>query len=305
MKKFTIKTLIFLLPLIISVIIMELLLRQIPNDYKFKKHYLDNNSDKIEILFMGNSHSFYGLNPIYCKQNCFNSSHISQSLDLDLEILKKYEPNWSKLRVIVLPISYFSFFESMKTSTSPWRIKNYIIYYGISRSKNLRYHTEVLSNNLSLNIGRIISYYIEGNSAISCSDLGWGVSYNSKNGRDLVETGKEAAARHTSKDYKYFNENVSTLKSIIEFGQRHNIKIVLFTPPAYQAYVTNLNKEQLEKTIHTTENILLQYDNCFYFNLLENKSFSLSDFYDADHLNEIGSKKLTELIENVISDKLK
>jgi hypothetical protein len=283
---------------------MEFLLRQIPNDYKYKKKYLDKNSDKIEILFLGNSHSFFGINPIYCTQNCFNASYITQSLDLDLEILKKYEQNWSKLRIVVLPISYFSLCESLETSSESWRIKNYIIYYRISTSKAFKDHTEVLSNNLSVNLRRITSYYIKGKSAISCSALGWGVTYNSKNAKDLVETGKEAAKRHTIKDFKYFNENVSTLKSIIEFGQRYNIKIVLFTPPAYETYVANLNKEQLKKTIQTAENMSNQFDNCFYFNFLENKSFSELDFYDADHLNEIGAEKLTLLIDKLIIDKV-
>jgi hypothetical protein len=305
MKKFTRETLIFLLPLITSVFLMEFLLRQIPNDYQYKKNYLDNNSDKIEILFLGNSHAFYGLNPKYCKQHCFNASYITQSFDLDLEILNKYEQKWSELKIIVIPVSYFSFIESLKTCSESWRIKNYIIYYGIKASKVLKYYTEVLSNNLSINLKRITSYYIKGNSAITCTDLGWGFSYNSKNPQDLVETGKEAAVRHTIKDYKNFNENESALKSIISFGQKHNIKIVLFTPPAFETYITNLNKEQLEKTIQTAENISQQYGNCRYYNLLDNKAFSESDFYDADHLNEIGAEKLTFLIENLISDKIK
>jgi hypothetical protein len=305
MKKFTRETLIFLLPLIISVFLMEFLLREIPNDYQFKKKYLDNNSDKTEILFLGNSHAFYGLNPIYFKQSCFNASYITQSFDLDLEILKKYEQKWSELKVIVIPVSYFSFIESLQTSSESWRIKNYIIYYGIKASKVLKYYSEVLSNNLSINLKRISSYYIKKKSAITCSDLGWGISYSSKNPQDLVETGKEAAARHTIKDYKDFKENVSDLESIIEFGQRHNVKIVLFTPPAFETYVRNLNKEQLEKTIQAAEDISQKYDNCIYYNFLENKSFSESDFYDADHVNEIGAEKLTNLIEMMISDIMK
>jgi hypothetical protein len=305
MKKFTKETFIFILPLIVSVFLMEFLLRHIPNDYRLKKRYLDTNSDKIEILFLGNSHAFYGLNPEYCKHNCFNAGYITQSFDLDLEILQKYEQNWSGLKIIVIPVSYFSFIESLKTSPESWRIKNYIIYYGIKASKVLTYYSEVLSNTFSINLRRITSYYIKGKSAITCNDLGWGVSYNSVNPQNLIETGKEAATRHTIKDYKYFNENVSALKSIIVFGQRHNIKIVLFTPPAFETYVTNLNIDQLEKTIQAAENISQQNDNCYYYNLLEDKSFSESDFYDADHLNEIGAKKLTLIIENLISDIIK
>lgn len=304
MNKFTIKLFKFLFPFIILVLPMEFLLRQIPNDYKYKKNYLDKNSNKIEVLFLGSSHAFYGLNPFYCTQNCFNASHISQPFKYDLEILKKYEHNWYKLKIVVLPISYFSLFQKLETGSEAWRVKNYIIYYEINTSNDLADHTEMLSNKLGVNLRRIASYYIKGNTAISCSTLGWCISCNSKNARNLVETGKTAAKRHTNKDFKYMNENVSILKSIIEFGQRYNIKIVLITLPAYKTYVANLNKEQLKKTVQTAENISNQFENCFYFNFLENKSFSELDFYDADHLNEIGAKRLTLLIDKIIIDKV-
>jgi hypothetical protein len=304
MKKFTIEALIFFFPLIVMLLLMEFLLRQIPNDYKYKKEYLDKNSDKVEILILGNSHSFYDINPIYFTSSCFNASHVTQSLDLDLEILKKYEQNWTKLRVVVVPISYFSLFESLKTSFESWRVKNYILYYGINTSNAFKDHTELLSNNLIVNLSRLTSYYILGKPAISCSDLGWGNRYNSKNAQSLIETASEASMRHTIKDNKSFNENVTALKSIIGFGHRHNIKIVLFTPVAYETYVTNLNKEQITKTIETAETVSNQSDNCYYFNFLQNKSFSASDFYDADHLNEIGAEKFTLLLDKLIRDKV-
>lgn len=293
----------FLLPLIVSVIIMEFLLRHIPNDYKYKKKFLDKNSNEIEVLFLGSSHSLYGLNPDYCTRNCFNASNVSQTYYYDLEILKKYEYNWADLRIIVLPVSYFSLFMNLETSKEYWRIKNYLIYNGLNTSNKLAYHTEMLSNNLSVNLKRISLFYIKGDYGSLCSPLGW-VSCNSQNSRDLVESGKEAAEYHTYKDLKYFNENVSSLKSIIEFGLRHNVKILLFTPPAYKTYVVNLNKEQLLKTFQTAENFAHQFDNCFYYNSLENKLFSEIDFCNADHLNAIGARRLTLLIDSIIKTKV-
>jgi predicted ribosome quality control (RQC) complex YloA/Tae2 family protein len=206
------------------------------------------------------------------------------------------------LKIIVLPISYFSLLVKLDAASDSWRVKNYIIYYGINISNGMAYHTEMLSNKLSVNVKRIISFYLKRNTAITCSSLGWGVSYNSKNARDLVETGKDSAKRQTILDFKYFNDIVSTLKSIIEFGRMYNIKIVLFTPPAYETYFENLNKEQLKKTIQTAEDISNQFENCMYFNFLENKSFTKLDFFDADHLNENGAEKLTLLINNKIKD---
>ena len=97
MKTFLKKTIFFLLPLVIFIISMEPLLRNIPNDYNYKKNYLMNNSNKISKLFLGSSHTYNGINPDFISGNAFNGSHISQSIDLDYEIIKKYKNNWEEI----------------------------------------------------------------------------------------------------------------------------------------------------------------------------------------------------------------
>ena len=110
MKKFLKFILLFTLPIFILGLSSEYILRKIPNDYLLKKEFLDNNSDSIEVLFLGSSHAFYGVNPAYLSLNSFNAAIVSQTLDYDFEILKKYRNNWSNLECIVIPISYFSLY---------------------------------------------------------------------------------------------------------------------------------------------------------------------------------------------------
>ena len=222
MKQFLTKVILISLPILFGAIFMEFLLRNIPNDYLFKKQYLDKNSSEIETLILGSSHSFYGFNPEYFSSNTFNASHISQSLNYDFEILKKYQNQFNNLKTIILPISYFTLFGKLEAGSESWRVKNYIIYYDLNSSKSLIDYSEVLSNRINVNIKRIASYYVLGNSTISCTDLGWGTSFNSKNARDLAETGKTAAKRHTREDInsdKYqqiFQENIFILESIVQ-----------------------------------------------------------------------------------------
>jgi hypothetical protein len=301
MRNFIIKTAIFLLPLIFVALLLEFILRQIPNDYALKKNYLDKHSSKIEVLFLGSSHSFYGINPIYTEKCSFNASHISQTLKYDLEILKKYENNLSKLKTIVIPISQFTLFTKLEKSSENWRVKNYNIYYYMNMSLNLPDYFEILTFKLIVNLNRILDYFIKNKSNISCSELGWGTGYNSKKYIDLIESGKVAADRHNKKNQDYFNENLDSLKSIIEIGKKHNAKIFLFTPPSYITYRMYLNKEQLDKTIEASKSISNIYDNSLYINMIEDESFNENDFYDADHLNEIGAEKLTKLIDNYIN----
>ena len=145
MKKFILKTIFFLLPILVLAVIMEVALRAIPNDYKQKRSYMDSHLDEIEVLVLGSSHSLYGINPKYFSQKTYNMAYVSQSLDLDYKILEKYGNEFKNLNVIIVDISYFSLYSTLETGPEPWRAKNYNIYYDIPTSKATN-NFEVLTN---------------------------------------------------------------------------------------------------------------------------------------------------------------
>lgn len=296
MKIFIKKIAIFLILITSIAVISEFLLRRIPNDYSYKRAYLDVQSGDVEILIFGSSHAFFGIDPSYFSDRCFNASHVSQSLDYDLEILKKYENRLGQLKTIILPISYFSLFEKLKTQNDSWRIKNYNIYYGLNSSYSLADNMEIFSSESLTNCKRIFSFYINGNSKITCSEFGWCTLYKSEESKDLNETGKVTAKRHTFEDYNNLNDNISILRSIIKLCNRHNVNVILYTPPAFKSYCSYLDNEQLNITIDISNEISNTFDNCTYINLLESNQFVEQDFYDGDHLNEIGAKKLSLLL---------
>jgi len=192
MTKFIKYVFLFTLPIFILGGSSEYLLRNIPNDYLLKKEFLDENSDSIEVLFLGSSHAFYGINPANISLKSFNASHISQTLDYDFEILKKYDNHWNNLKCIAIPVSYFSLFGRLDKGIESWRVKNYIIYYGMNTSDTLLDYSELLTNSLNLNLRRIDSYYIRGNSEISCSNLGWGFNYNPDQFNKVTKKSHEA-----------------------------------------------------------------------------------------------------------------
>ena len=308
MRKFLTKIIFISLPLIIAAVLMEVLLRNIPNDYLLKKEYLDKHSSEIETLILGSSHTFYGLNPVYFSKNTFNESHISQTLDYDFKLLQKYESGFDNLKTIVLPISYFSLFEKLESTTESWRVKNYIIYYEINKPNDLIHHTEILSNRLDINLKRLKAYYISDRTMITCNELGWGKDYNSQYAMDLAESGKTSAIRNTSKDLysdqqqTILKENKRILKDIIEWSRQRKITLILLTTPVFETYSRDLDKTQLYITIETATNLDLENDNCIYLNWLNDTSFYGEDFYDADHLSEIGAEKLSHSIDDVIND---
>jgi hypothetical protein len=271
MKRFNKKIVLFFIPLLLLLGLMEYALRTIPNDYRYKKEYLDKHSEKIQTLILGSSHTFYGLNPEYFPNNTFNASHVSQSLNYDFAILKKY--SFSYLQTVIIPISYFTFFEQLGTAMDSWREKNYVLYYDITISDRFSNHWEVLSNDLFVNVRRIYLYYVKKQPNQTTDRLGWGNIYRSENQQDLQKTGKVNASLNT-KDLssesicQLHDENSMILRSMIEYCQDRNIQVVLFTPPAYETYQNNLNESQIRKTVDTAVEISGEYSNCSYLNLL-------------------------------------
>jgi len=308
MQKFILKTLLLLLPIVIIAISLEYLLQQIPNDYVYKKSYLDKHSNEIEILILGASEPYYGINPVYFFQNTFNAAHVSQTWDLDFDIFNKYQSNFDNLKIIVLPISYATLWSKLENASDSWRMKNYALYYGIN-TKSLKDHSELLNNTLGNNLKRLYDYYFEKKNDIYCSEFGWGTSFKAGESNDLNITGKEAASRHThdihsEESMKIFAENIKILNSFAEFSNRNDIKLILLTLPVYHTYRENIDKQQLNKMIETLTDFTKEHNNILYFNWFEDPDFLAADFYDADHLNNLGAEKLSKKLAQFI-DSLK
>lgn len=301
MKRFIIRTLFFLAPILIIGIVLEVSIRNIPNDYKYKKEYLDENAGQIQTLILGSSETFRGVNPDYFSSKAFNAANNAQSLEYDYKILDMYKDNLKSLNTLIIPISYPSYYFNLKSSKGSRRIKYYNIYFGMTSSLDLTEYSEVLSNKIKYSYQNFVTYYIKGNTLISCSRLGW-TDHQKEDALDLIDTGLKAAGNHsmdisTAKAEKDFAENLSYLESIIQWAAANNVEVILFTPPAYKSYTEALNPDQLHITIETSENIAAKYDNCIYLNLQTDPNFKMEDFYDANHLSGIGAQKLSLLLD--------
>jgi hypothetical protein len=301
MKKFLIKLLVISLPILLMFLGMEILLRQIPNDYSFKYSFLKNNASKIETLILGSSHSYYGLNPEYITSFSFNASHISQSIDYDYAIFEKFNDQLSGLKTILIPIDYFTFYSRTSVGVENWRVKNYEIYYGINKSCLPKDHSELLSFKFNVNLKRAFNFITSRNkTSITCSDLGYGNIFRDQ--KDLQKTGILAAKRHTYTDETLFSENVTIIKKFIAYTKENDIKILFYTSPAYKTYTDNLKLYQLSKTINTIKGLIEENEHCSYLNFLTDKDFQSMDFRDADHLNKNGAIKFSKKINSILKN---
>lgn len=301
MKGFLKSLAFFVVPVLVLALGAEIFLRLMPNDYRNKRLYLEANSSKIKALFLGNSHALYGINPAYISMNSFNAAHVSQSLDLDLEILKKYEAHWDSLKYIVLPADYFTYYTRLTHGEEAYRIKNYKLYHQLSVGDNITDNFELLSTPFKLNANRLFNYCFTKNKPVTCTKLGWATDYEARYSQNLQATGLYAAGKHYMKDKSLYEGIVETERQLLDFAKRRNIQVLLITYPTSKAYWQNLDSVQLNQSINTAKELANQYSNVSYLNMLTDTAFTDADFYDGDHMNDVGAKKFSLKLNEIIN----
>jgi hypothetical protein len=301
MKKFLKQACVFLIPLIILGVTFEVALRQIPNDYDFKYSQIDLEKEFVKILILGSSHSMYGFNPDFFKEKAYNLGHVSQTIDLDYYLLEKYIKVLPKLETVIVRLSYTTMHEQIKTGPESWRLKDYNLYYNLNVSNNLKYKSEGLSVKLKNNLSRLKNYYLDQDKMIQVETSGWAFFKEERTINSIKQSGTIIAKRHTIKDDALVDENIEFLDKIMKLCKNEGVKVLLVTLPAHKSYRANLDKHQLNIVVSAGERMKQKYNNCSYLNLLEDDNFNGEDFYDADHLNRKGAKKLSVLVDRFIS----
>ena len=108
-----------------------------------------------------------------------------------------------------------------------------------------------------------------------------------------------AVKRHTAKSWDYIETNYNRFKEMAEFCKSHDIQMILITTPCWHSYYDNLNKEQLKKMYELTNRFKNEFD-IPYFDYLEDPRFEADDFFDSNHLSDIGAIKFTKILDKDI-----
>ena len=307
LNKFVIRfVLVILVPVGVFLLVYEIAYRNIPNSYRMKDNFLKHEASGCEILVLGSSHAFFGINPSYFSRSAFNAANVSQDLRHDGFIFQKYLPYLPNLIWVILPVSYFSLFSSLERGGEPWRVRKYEIYMdaGMYPFYKLDYNYEVA------HVGdkEVLLYYVLGKDQHDCSPLGFGTSYQlEKRGKDWKNSGSVAAKRHTvtkvrgsvtiENDMKM---NVAIINDLIDQCSRKGIQILFVTPPAYRTYVESLDSIQLGRMYQEMRQLMIK-KGVRYVDMLRDTSFVEDDFFDADHLNWQGAKKWTLKLDEMIN----
>lgn len=302
MKKFLKYSFIFLLPLLIIAIPLEHALRQVPNPYKYKYEWMQQHADSVEVLVFGSSHTFYGIRPEFFDSRAFSLANVSQGRTQDLFLLKYWADHYKQLKTVIYPISFGSWFgRGLEYGSESYRCRYYKIYMDCDL------YSDFSLDNLELSDVRTakgkVKRWIVHETDPGCDAYGWGATYQlSKKDMQKWEDGTEAEAavrRHTAKTWDYVEQNYEQMREMAEFCKARGIQLVLITTPCWASYYEHLDAKQLAKMNELTEHFREEY-NLPYFDYLKDSRFEADDFYDSNHLSDVGAIKFTKILDEDI-----
>lgn len=298
-----------MLPVLTLLLVMELYIRSLPNEYTAKKEYMDVHAPQVETLILGNSHALNGINPAYMDGHAYNLAFAGQTLKYDWELLQYYGDRLVHLRNIIIPISYFSLYNNLESnSTNKFRLKYYKINFGILREENILYNLEMVSVKFPKNISTI-QQHLWGISPDKDSSgkreayMGW--STRNYTVDDIEKEGKEKVAKHE----RYIRpgelaSNIQYLSNIISFAEQHQCNLYFITTPHYASYYRNIGTGYFTGARHIMDSITsLPYSiPVRYIDLMEDSRFTKSDFVNSDHLSVSGAARLSSILNGLLRE---
>ena len=108
MRSFLYTIIIFSIPIVIVISIMDMYLWNKNSIYKEKINGLEKNAENIEVLILGNSHASYGVDPSGFTMNSYNFANVSQSIYFDRRLTEKYIDKLENLKYVFISIDYHS-----------------------------------------------------------------------------------------------------------------------------------------------------------------------------------------------------
>lgn len=288
------------MPIIAAAIPVEWMIRQVPNPYKYKYEWMQKNAERVETLVFGSSHTFYGIRPEFLDGKAFSLANVSQGNKQDFFLLKYWADRYKNLKIVIVPISFSTFFgHGLEYGSESYRCRYYKIYMDCDLYSDWSLYNLELAD-MRTATGKLRKFFVKDDNP-GYDEYGWGNAYKLAD-KDMTtwNDGSEAEAavnRHTAKTWDYVETNYDRIREIAQFCKSHGIRLVLITTPCWHSYYDKLGEEQLAKMYELTHHLQEEFS-VSYFDYLKDPRFVADDFFDSNHLSDVGAEKFTKILND-------
>lgn len=316
MKKFALKLILFILPLIAIVLGMDVWLRNVDSLYKEKFQGIQC-AGNTQILIIGNSHANYGVDPRCFSVPAFNLASPNQSLYFDKRLVLKLLPTLPKLKFVLISIDYHSLYFTSQGIRDVWsyygngityKDKKYTLenlspfLFGYTPGVSISLLKKQLSKNLRYKNQKVLQFDVQDGvnlkDSLANGYLGFeGVDEGSFSRNSITER-----VEGFNLKIKNSTEKQEIIKDLTDFLQSLKSKAiipVIFSTPVYHEFYQCLDKE-IVKQNQKDINSLCRKMQVEYVDFSDCPDFAKADFYDSDHLNKQGAKKFSIILDEKI-----
>jgi len=300
--------LLFFTPLIIGLIVIELISRNLTNEFKVKQTSIALHQEDIETIVTGSSQMKRSINPEESDSYTLNIASSGQHHDTDFKLLKQLAPQFKNLKTVVLEVSY-SHFELPHNGNYFWKNPLYLYYYKV----NLFNHTPYLKDRIlfltrpSLFISNIKQNYYIKNPELNVNEFGY--LFNGYDGMfkklnydvSKINNVKEIDINSVKDDF-IFKNNTNYFFEMLDYLSNRKLNIIICNVPMYKTYLENRNPIILKRRDSILKVISIKYPSVHFLNKEEDTiNFEVTDYINHSHLNPKGAKKFTKNLSDIIN----
>lgn len=299
MKRFIRDIVIFISPVVILIMVVEVVLYCMPNTYRLKSELLQQTDSTTQTIALGNSHAYYG----YCASQAAgacNLANVSQTLRIDRLLLERAIHHKKALKHVLLFVDHSNLYDApLSRGREHWRATYYKRYMNLPmESMPARDWLEV--TNVASAKNKLLNLF-KGN-ASTCDSVGWGMAYVPSPADSSLLTlsaCREAAERHSLTSLSDAKINVRDVMLMAAYCEAHHLQMWVVQPPVMPGYYEHITQAQhallgeLMKRLSNVPNVRV-------IDMQRDSDFSREDFHDADHLNNMGARKFTKKLQAIM-----
>lgn len=296
MKRFLALVLIGCFVFISIAIVIELYQAKAVNSYSYKYNYMEEKSDGIKTLLLGNSLMENSINPHFLGDSVFDLAISARWIYFDVKLLEKYISKMTNINQVVFGMGYAIPFHS--SYHFPGQDKDYADNqkYKYEKYMNIRYDRPPYYYWFGFLNGRIrmktLKTLHDDCTFLQKDTLGY-IGYDcligqqDGNWRSIQNIDPSIIFNpHACEQIK---EYTGYLKEMARLCQQYDVRFIVITPPCHDSYIANVRQEGLDILHGMIDEIRAEYP-IEYIDYLQDEGFRADSIYfNCSHLNSIGA----------------
>lgn len=300
MKKFVLRVLLFSSVLLVLAVVMECMLRHVPNMYAFKRHLMEDEGRNIRTLALGSSVVASGIAPDCFPEGTYNLGVSGQWLRFHVQMFEKYQADMPDVERVVLGMCYHALWSD--DTFDQFSVAAHDIYLGLHVEHDWLPRSELLSIG-GRSLRKWSKYYLLGGQTMLCDSLGLDHSFDAE-GRpaDWREKALKNVAGHNAlaqaEDRRgVYADNVRRIHRLAQLCRERGAELWIVVTPVTGVYYAGIDPESLKVFRNTLAEVAAESDHVRLLYYLDDRRFTDDDFYDGNHLSsDVGAPKFSRIL---------